>query len=323
MLKDTLDTTNTPFHAGERSIQARYGLEEKMQDFGSRVIRDHLISQHQQFYQQLPFLFVGTVDGKDRPWASMLTGRPGFIQVPDDTTLKIRALPLPGDPLNRTLAAGIDIGLLGMMFNTRRRNRLNGRISTVINGEFDVDVLQSFGNCPKYIQQRDFRFIGDTNPAETEQNPVTGNDFSSRERELITRSDTLFIASQFSEDKNNRSHGVDVSHRGGMPGFVRVEDENTLLIPDFSGNNHFNTLGNLLLNPKAGLLFIDFERGNLLYATGKTDIIFSGEEVQGFSGAERVIRFTLDEYIFTSQVLPIQWQFKEYSKFLTRTGSWN
>ena len=67
----------------------------------------------------------------------------------------IETRPLVGDPLNETLSEGADIGLLGIEFVRRRRNRLNGRIQDVHSGGFRVKVSQSFGNCPQYIQARD------------------------------------------------------------------------------------------------------------------------------------------------------------------------
>src|SRR3546814_14766932 len=71
-----------------------------------------------------------------------------------------------------------------------------------------------------------------------------------------------------------REQGADVSHRGGRPGFVRVTEDDgrsVLTIPDFSGNQFFNTLGNIAINPRAGLLFVDFATGDLLTLTGRSE----------------------------------------------------
>ena len=75
-----------------------------------------------------------------------------------------------------------------------------------------------------------------------------------------------------------------------MPGFVAIESDGALLVPDFSGNRFFNTLGNLIANPKAGLLFPDFETGDLLQIAGATEIIFEGPLLERFPGAERLWR---------------------------------
>ncbi|WP_239502378.1 pyridoxamine 5'-phosphate oxidase family protein, partial [Stenotrophomonas maltophilia] len=72
-------------------------------------------------------------------------------------------------------------------------------------------------------------------------------------REMVAGADTLFVASSSGADID-AGGGVDISHRGGRPGFVHVDGER-LTIPDFSGNRYFNTLGNLLVEPRAALLF--------------------------------------------------------------------
>ena len=314
--------TQAPFHPGEVEIQARYGNEKELHELGKRMLRDHLIEQHQEFFKQLPFLLVGSVDEKGRPWASILYGQPGFIEVPHDKAVKVKAKPISGDPLNINLREGIDIGLLGIMLNNRRRNRLNGKVSSMGADEFDIEVVQSFGNCPKYIQQREFEIPDGSWINETTGTVIGGQHLDKPVAGLISKADTFFIASQYSTDSRERSHGVDVSHRGGKPGFVKIED-NTLVIPDFFGNRIFNTFGNLLLNPKAGLLFINFESGDLLYLTGTTEIIFSGKELEAFEGAERLLRFTLDEYILVEKALPFNFELKGYSPFVMKTGEWN
>ena len=71
--------TESPFHAGELAIQARLGVQSQMDKQARRVVRDYLSQQHQQFYSQLPYLIVGTVDASDHPWDSILVGEPGFV----------------------------------------------------------------------------------------------------------------------------------------------------------------------------------------------------------------------------------------------------
>jgi predicted pyridoxine 5'-phosphate oxidase superfamily flavin-nucleotide-binding protein len=148
--------TESPFHWGERAIQERLGALEQMDDFGRRIIREFLPEQHRQFYAQLSYFLVGTVDRAGNPWASILVGEPGFISAPSDRTLHIAAQPLYGDPLAETLQVGSDIGFLGIELHTRRRNRVNGVVSAIAPDGFKVQVSQTFGNCPKYIQARQF-----------------------------------------------------------------------------------------------------------------------------------------------------------------------
>ena len=146
----------SPFHRGEQEIQSRFGVREQIENVGQRFIRDHLPDEHRQFYPQLPMLPVGSIDKAGRPWASVLVGRPGFMHSPDPRTLEIHARPLFGDPLNDNLTQGVQLGLLGIEYSTRRRNRLNGVLSLMEEGYLRISVGQSFGNCPQYIQARNF-----------------------------------------------------------------------------------------------------------------------------------------------------------------------
>lgn len=312
----------SPFHRGEREIQERLGVHDRLEDLGRRVIRDFMPDQHREFFARLPYLVVGTVDDENRPWASILVGNPRFVTSPEPRRLKITARPLVADPLNETLAAGTDIGLLGIDLHSRRRNRLNGRVVALGEEGFEVAVAKSFGNCPQYIQARPAHSRALANAPLTKTPVHRGDHLDKAARDLIGRSDTFFIATSYSEDHADIAQGVDVSHRGGKPGFVRVEDERTFVFPDFSGNNHFNTLGNILLNPRAGFLFVDFERGDLLYLTGGAEIIWEGDELAAFEGAQRLVRFRVTEVIRVGGSLPLWFYLHGYSRTLARTGSW-
>jgi uncharacterized protein len=306
-------SSESPFHAGELAIQTRLGVQSQIDKQGRRSIRDYLPQQHQQFYRQLPFLLVGTVDAAGHPWASILVGKPGFVDALDDRTLRINSQPLFGDPLASSLAIGIDIGLLGIELHSRRRNRMNGTVVAIDADGFDVRVGQSFGNCPQYIQARTVELTTEDFAQPKPVYPVTA--LGEPERTLIAAADTFFIATAFQGEGFGR--GVDVSHRGGKPGFVRVDDDLTLTIPDFVGNFHFNTLGNLALNPHAGLLFIDFDRGHLLYLTGTAEVIWQGDEIKSFAGAERLLRFHLTSGDRVEDSLPLRWSAPDFSPFLS------
>jgi hypothetical protein len=234
--------------------------------------------------------------------------------------LRVTATPLWGDPLGTTLATGSDIGLLGIELQTRRRNRINGIVTTIDLDGFEVQVQQSFGNCPQYIQARkvETRASQSATPNRVHALSTLG----AAEQAMITAADTFFIATAYQHQSAGSASGVDVSHRGGKPGFVRIDGQNTLTIPDFSGNLHFNTFGNLALNSRAGLLFIDFEQGHLLYLTGTAEVIWEGDEIKAYAGAERLLRFHLDRGYRVEQSLPWRWSSPEFSPLLDRTGSW-
>lgn len=311
----------SPFHEGERRIQELAGVRERTEMQGQRVIRDHLPDQHREFYENLPFLLLGSVDAEGRPWASLVAGPPGFIQSPEADRIQLRTNALTGDPLNRTLQEETYLGVLGIEPATRRRNRFNGRAAQVNRGGFDIRVDQSFGNCPKFIQTRNVSYLA---PEENTSSPVVRNaELSDADVvRTITTADTFFIATAFSDGSGSATMGADVSHRGGKPGFLRIADEHSILFPDFVGNNHFNTLGNIEMNPQAGLLFIDFEKNGLVYMTGKAETIWDGPEVDRFDGAKRLTRITPREIIATQNTLPLRFEFGDYSPFLSKTGNW-
>jgi predicted pyridoxine 5'-phosphate oxidase superfamily flavin-nucleotide-binding protein len=312
--------SESPFHAGERAIQARLGIAERMDLQGRRIIRPFLTEQHRSFFAQLAYVLVGSLDAQGHPWASILVGPPGFLASPEERTLEVSARPLPGDPLAGNLHEGMDIGVLGIDLATRRRNRLNGIVTGVRRGGFTVQVRQSFGNCPQYIQARHGELPPPGSRGPGAIAPVAH--FGAGEVAMITGADTFFIATAYQAPSAGMASGVDVSHRGGRPGFVRIDDGQTLTIPEFSGNNHFNTLGNLEMNPQAGLLFVDFERGDLLMLSGTAEVIWDGEEIRRYAGAERLLRFQLRCGYLLSGALPIHWSAPEGSPFLEPTGSW-
>lgn len=309
----------SPFHEGELAIQERLGAREQMDKQGRRVIREYMPEQHRKFYAQLSYLLVGTVDELGYPWASILVGKSGFISSPDGQTLKIKVKPLYGDPLNQNLASGVDIGLLGIELHTRRRNRMNGVVREFSNDDgFTIEVKQSFGNCPKYIQVRQFELR--EFEAATPKPIYSFSELSEAEKTMIKASDTLFIATAYQNASAGQASGVDVSHRGGKTGFVQIDGERTLTIPDFTGNYHFNTFGNLELNPYAGLLFVDFDKGDLLYLTGTAEVLWEGDEIQQYKGAERLLRFNLEKGHRVEGSLPLSWSNPEFSPFLGLTN---
>ena len=296
-------------------MQERLGLREKLEVIGRRNIRDYMPDQHRSFFAQLPFLIVGSVDANGQPWASVLAGLAGFTSSPDAHHLRINARPLPGDPLNETLTEGATIGLLGIEPHTRRRNRMNGIVEEAGPDGFTVRVVRSFGNCPKYIQARAPAPVSGTAAAGTVHRSGV---LDVAMRAIIAAADTFFIATAYADkDKGfDRPHGADVSHRGGRPGFVHIDERGALTVPDYVGNSYFNTIGNLLLEPRAGLLFIDFATGDLLYLAADGEVVLEGEAVRAVNGAQRLLHLRIREAIRVERSLPLTWGQAELSPFL-------
>lgn len=311
-------TNDGPFHAGEIAIQRRLGVAERMADFGRRVVRDHMPDQHRVFYAQLPFLAVATVDDRGRPWAGLLEGRPGFARSPEPRALDIARAPQADDPASEGWRDGAAIGLLGIELPTRRRNRVNGTLRAMAGDDWRLQVEHAFGNCPQYIQARgvDFAFEPGSGAASA---VVRGRTLDDAANAMIRAAETCFVAS-YVEDADGR-RAVDASHRGGKPGFVRVVGQR-LTLPDFAGNLHFNTLGNLLLNPRAGLIFVDFASGDTLQVTGTASIDFDGDEVRHFQGAERMWHLDVVEWVLRRGALALRGDPGERSMNAALTGSW-
>jgi predicted pyridoxine 5'-phosphate oxidase superfamily flavin-nucleotide-binding protein len=312
----------SPFHSGERKAQSLVGVRESSECLGQRIIRDNLPGAHQAFLSKLPFVLAGLVDGSGRPWASMLMGRPGFIDVPDAHTLAINTRRISGDPLDEFLVEGADVGLLGIDYQSRRRVRVAAKVVAVSDDVIMLRVVQAFGNCPQYIQARDHELLAGI---DTLGEPLAKKKLDSlddRAKEIIAAADHFYIASHYSRNTGDTSHGADVSHRGGKPGFVRIESDSKLIFPDFFGNNMFNTIGNIIANPRAGLLFIDFENGDLLFLTCAAKIIWDSGEQHTFVGAERFVRLAVVQGLLIEKAVPIRWGFQDYSPSLASTGSW-
>jgi hypothetical protein len=312
----------SPFHPAELELQERFGRRKMLAAPARRFVRDHLVPQHREFFQQLPFIVVGSVDSSGQPWASIVAATPGFATSADPKHLRVGALPRPGDPLAENLTPGSPIALLGIELATRRRNRLNGTVTSADAGSWTVTVVQSYGNCPQYIQSRDLYFVDSPIDAQI-QHGLRSDRLSADDQTLIAHADTFFIATANPRKEDGESYGADVSHRGGRPGFVRIDGDRTLTVPDFIGNFFFNTLGNLQVNPRAGLLFADFSSGDVLMLRTRANVIWDGEEVRSFEGAQRLLRFEIDATIRFNRVLPFRSDgTPSYAPELAHTGTW-
>lgn len=300
--------TETLFHPGELAAHALAGILSR-----TPAIRDWMPDQHRTFFGLLPFLPIATAGDDGAPVATILTGSPGFTSSPDPSTLRIAAHPDPQDPIAPFLIPGAPIGLLGIDLATRRRNRANGTLRSVDPEGLTVAVTQSFGNCPQYIQTRLWQ-DGAAAPAPMES--LTGLDRAARE--LIANADTFFVASN-SGGNAGRMAGMDISHRGGRPGFVDISGD-ALTVPDFHGNGYFNTFGNLLLDPRAALVFVDWTDGSLLHLRGKVEILWNQDG--GFAGAERLWRISITDGWRRRGAVPLRWSFQTYAPQTLRTGVW-
>ncbi|MEO3782286.1 pyridoxamine 5'-phosphate oxidase family protein [Actinocorallia sp. B10E7] len=291
------------YHSGELSVQRRAGLQGRAES-ALRAIKTALPEVAMAFLSQQPMIVVGAADPSGRLWATLLTGEPGFLQ-PTETELFVKALPHPEDPLAESLAAPAKVGMIAIEPDTRRRMRINGTSSPVPGGLL-VAFDQVIANCPKYIQQRT------PAPAPAPSGPrevLRGSELTPSQRRAVQEADTFFIATASPEGD------ADASHRGGNPGFLQALSPTRLRWPDYPGNTMFLTLGNLELNPAAGLVVPDWANGSLLHLTGTAETVWDEDEAAAFPGAQRLVDFTIEEVREATSAVPLTWTAPGYSKF--------
>jgi uncharacterized protein len=251
-----------PFHEGELALQEATG-ERDMGAINGRIIVDRIIPNAVPFIARQELAVVASVDGDGQPWCSALIGPSGSFTAPDlDRVELARSAGRADDPVWSNVHGDPRVGVLFIEIGSRRRYRVNGHVADPDADPLVVEVREAFPNCPKYISRR-YLMVG--RPDSSDAGVATGEHLGEPERRIIAAADTCFVATA------NPAGDLDASHRGGHAGFVQQRGEQ-LWIPDYRGNSMFNTLGNLALNPAAGLLFIDFEGHETLQLTGTTSI---------------------------------------------------
>lgn len=305
--------SDSPFHSGELLAQERARAAQRLAEIGPRVIRDYLPEQHRELLGRLTTLYLGALDDEGRPWASAVGGASGFVHSPHQHQIVIGALPDPEDPVQPLLEPGRAIGLLALEAHTRRRNRANGLVAARDASGFTVRVQQTFGNCPQYLWARSpLDELGPT--------PRLGRRLGAELDEpalaLVGRADTMFVASaaQAAPASDEPRLGVDVSHRGGHPGFVQARADSAgweLAWPDYRGNFFFNTIGNLARYPRVGLLLPDYQHGGALSLTGTATVTWE-------PSGERTVRVRVDEARWLGTLLPWRFSAPEPPPQLTR-----
>ncbi|MFD5635891.1 pyridoxamine 5'-phosphate oxidase family protein [Streptomyces sp. NPDC127077] len=297
------------YHSGSRAVQDRVGVRD-LADHMGRAVGQGIRPVAAAFLELQPMLVVGAaapesgtppereaaLAGGGGVWASLLTGEPGFVRATGARRISVVGGLPAGDPLTGALATpGTAVGTIALDPRTRRRLRLNGRVRPTPRG-FAVEADQVFGNCPKYLQRRQ---TYETVTGRAPGVPRRGRELTPSQREFVEAADTFFLATV-------HAHGADASHRGGNPGFVRVEAPGELSWPDYPGNSMFLTLGNLTADPRAGLLFLDWTSGAVLQLTGTARTEFAPD-------GERTVRFTLAEAVETPAASPLRWSAPAYS----------
>ena len=282
------------FHSGELDVQRRAGVAGDAARLAGMLEPAHLDGGPAKFLSQRT---LAALTGRDRAgslWISPLLGPPGFLDG-HGTTLDVHAAPPETDPLHQ-LPVGQPVGLLTVEFAIRRRMRVNGTLTEVGPERLVIDVEQAFGNCPSYIQQR---VVEPTPGRAAVAKAVESDGLDSAQRAMIRAADTFFLGTA------HPTRGADASHKGGRPGFVRL-DGDELWWPDYAGNNMFNSMGNIAVNPEAALLFVDFATGRTLHLSGRAELDWLAPGAPGDDGnTGRRVRFHPDRVV-TAPALPLR-----------------
>lgn len=259
------------WHAGELAMQRRAGVSRVRPRAG--MFHASLPDPARAFLATQTLVAVAWLDA-DEPVAGLIAGPPGFAADLNGAEVHIALGPTPDPALVAALEGrSAPFGLLGIEPATRRRMRVNGR-ARVEEGRrgrrLAISTDEVFSNCPKYIQARAPESSPESFPSPARGAPRA--ELSEDDRARLRRADTIFTAS------GNAALGLDASHRGGEPGFLKlaagVDGEllELLELPDYSGNLMFQTLGNILEDGRLSILVPDFQRGDAIELRARAEI---------------------------------------------------
>lgn len=291
-------------HHGELAVQARTGV--RVTPWGSARVSSSIPPVAARFLSEQPMIVIGAAANDGSMWAGLLVGPPGFVAATDDRTVVVDTLPGPLDPLAGLFDSPREIGILAIDPKTRRRMRINGGALNT-GDKLVVRTEQVYANCPKYIQVRE------PSPAKPGSVQIhRGELLTIEQQKRIATADTFFVAT------HAEGLGADVSHRGGNPGFVSVSTGRRLSWPDYAGNQMYMTLGNLELDARCGLLFLDWERGGALHLTGRAHVDWDPGRAAAVPGAQQMIDFDVEHVVQIEGAYPLRWSFGDYSRFNPR-----
>jgi predicted pyridoxine 5'-phosphate oxidase superfamily flavin-nucleotide-binding protein len=299
-----------PFHDGEIAVQERAGEREVARRYGA-AISSRIVPGALSFLARQRVIAVSAAGEDGHLWTSVWCGEPGFVQSAEGQRVSIMISMMAAshdDPVLRLLAVGRDVGILAIELASRRRLRISGTIEAISGDAIGILVRQSVPNCPKYIQRRHQHEDSTTS---SNRRPVEqGRTLDEERRRLVERADTAFVGSLHLEG------GVDASHRGGAPGFIRVVDAATLRVPDYPGNSMFMTLGNFVTDSRASLAVLDFDEGRLVSLSGSAQLHFAIDDPQHPTGGTgRYWDFAVREWIQVDLPCAARWELLDASPF--------
>ncbi|MGF1671323.1 MAG: pyridoxamine 5'-phosphate oxidase family protein [Balneolaceae bacterium] len=295
------------YHQGELQVQEKAGVRDLAERSG-KVISNKIPAGALNFIDKQPMVIVSSLDNKEHIWVSILAGKPGFMKAENTTCINFNLSMLSSsrqDIFWRNIERNSEISMLFIELSSRRRLRVNGT-ATIDAALMTINVKEAYPNCPKYIQRREIEIKNSI--AEVAGQYKEFNVLNNELKSWIERADTFFVGS--ADDNRN----LDVNHRGGNPGFIRIIGDNSLQIPDYEGNRMFNTFGNFVLNPGAGLLFVDFDRGTTLQMFGTAEILWDQDDPENRTGGSgRFWNFYINRCLILDSLKGLNWNFIDYS----------
>jgi uncharacterized protein len=291
-----------PWHRGERAVQERLG-EAPLADRLGHMLQCDVPAAGAGFLRRQPWLLLAAPldDGDGTVWPSLVSGRPGFLDVPRPDLVTAAATPAAADPLAGAVRAGGPAGALALEPESRRRLRANGRFEARPGSGLAIRTEQVLANCPKYIQRR--RLDPGWLPAPPEV-VATGTALTADQRAWVGSADTAFLATAAADGH------TDMSHRGGRPGFLAVEGD-AVSFDELAGNSMYLTLGNLEQRGAAGLLLVDFATGATLHLAGPASVDYRGARPRVTLSPTRVLE--------QAHAAPAPWSAPQYSPHLDRS----
>jgi len=272
-----------------------------------------------------PTIALGTIDKQDRVWCTIWGGDVPIAQQVARGVIGIRTqVDASFDPVVQALYDGKDDGevvrqegkmISGLSIHLEERDRMKlfgrmmagslmadesptdatsnidfttGQRGRMGNAQLVYHVTQSLGNCPKYLNKKTIKSYQGAKPHLVSDSPLLSSEAISH----IHAADLFFVASRGPED-------MDCNHRGGLPGFLRVQPQtvstpaSVLVWPEYSGNNLYQTLGNITTNPSVGLVVPNFTNGNVLYLTGNAEILIDTAATSIIQKTKLAVRFTI------------------------------
>jgi predicted pyridoxine 5'-phosphate oxidase superfamily flavin-nucleotide-binding protein len=288
-------TGRSHVHPGERRLQQRVGLQRS--DWGTAGTTADIPPVAAQFLASQRLVAVSAVDDAGRLWASVLSGPAGFIEATGATVVRSRSAPSSADPLHGALRSERPLGMLAIEPATRKRMRINGR-ARIDGGDLVLSTDQVYANCPKYIAAREPHDLSLTVAPQPEA--IRTDELTPEQLAWIDQADTFFIGTIA------EPFGADASHRGGAPGFVRSAPTR-LTWPEYQGNSMYMTLGNLELDARCALVFVDWQHGHTLHLTGRATSDWDPQRAATFPDALQVVDFDIEQVVEVRHHLPVTW----------------